>query len=128
MARVEMMYPIVAVDGKFSTGIYQTYKWGIDLYQRNKIQRSYAKKKNIRLSKPCLGFQKADKYYSAFPEPEKQIWRDAVKKRVLSGYTLWMKECLYLWGQGLNSPLKPSISGGFTREKAITGGPYPPPS
>lgn len=110
------------------TSTFVTYDWGIDLVQRTPIMKSKIKSKNIALSKPCLGFQTADKYYSAFPEAQKQVWRDAVKKPVMSGYTLWMKECLYLWGQGLNSPLRPSISGGYTCEKAITGGPYPPPS
>lgn len=128
MAIVEPMYPIVGLHGTFGTGFFQTKDFGIDLVQRDSLARSEGQRQRAQESVPCQGFMKADKLYSSFPESEKQVWRDAVKRPVMSGYTLWMSECLYLWSKGLSSPLKPSISGGYSPKKAIPGGPYPPPT
>lgn len=121
------MYPIVAVSGPLGTGFYATYKWGIDLVQRNVLARSASQKKRIKQSSSCQGFIKADKIYSNWPEARKQIWRDAVKRRYMSGYTLWMKECLYCWSNGWFAPDIPSISGGYSVKKVIPGTEYPPP-
>jgi len=128
VAIVDVMYPIVTVHGKMGTALFTTTKAGIDLDQRREIDRSNIMKKRTALAKPCLAFKKADKIYSNWPEHKKQVWRDAVKKPVMSGYTLWMKECLYLWGKQEYAPDVPSISGGYTCEKATPGNTYPPPS
>lgn len=128
MALVEVMYPIVSVRGKMGDALFTTTPHGIDLDQTRPLQRTATMKKRTALSKPCLGFKKADKIYSNWPEHKKQVWRDAVKKPGISGYTLWMKECLHLWGKGEYAPDVPSISGGYTYEKAIPGTTYPPPS
>jgi len=128
MARVKIGYPIADVWGKMGNLVFVRYPWGIDIQQYTPMASRVAGEKALANNISCTRFAKADKLYSAFPESEKNIWRRAVKKPGITGYTLWMKECLYLWGRGESSPLKPSISGGYTREKAIPGGPYPAPT
>ncbi len=67
--------------------------------------------------KPMTMAQKTFKYcdavYQQFTEAEKQVWRNAVKKRGMSGYNLWMKESMALAAQGFYLPDVPSPSGGY---------------
>jgi hypothetical protein len=127
VARVAPMYPIVGLSGPMGTGYYTTNKWGVDLVQRNTLARSYSQKKRIASGVKCQGFSSADKIYSGWPDSKKDVWRDAVKKPVMSGYTLWMKECLFAWSKGWYAPDVPSISGGYSCRRVVPGHTYPPP-
>lgn len=60
----------------------------------------------------------ADTFYKQMPQSERDTWKAAVKKNHLTGYQLFMKECLGLFSQGRNGPVVPSISGGYTYDKA----------
>jgi hypothetical protein len=73
-------------------------------------------------------FKVADGLYSLFPDPVKLLWRKAVKKHGISGYNLYMLECVACFVAGNYAPDCPSISGGYGYKKITPGAYFPPPS
>ena len=63
----------------------------------------------------------ADYIYGLWCDPEKFLWRDAIKRPGKSTYDLWMSEALVLLLMGHRPPDEPSISGGWSNRKAKEG-------
>lgn len=75
----------------------------------------------------CWAFKFCDEIYSNMSALDQDLWHRGLKKRKMSGYGLWMSECLTLVNLGLNPPDRPSVSGGFDPHAAEEGDRYPLP-
>ncbi len=67
-----------------------------------------------------------DQYYQDMDPIVKDAWRFCVKKRGMSGYGLFMKECLCLLIKGYNFPRTCSPSGGYNCLTVDPGDEVPP--
>lgn len=76
---------------------------------------------------PCKAFKSCDAQWVAMTEAQKAVWIGAVKKPGMSGYDLWMKECLTCYNDGLPSPGEPSASGGYSTSFVNCSGGVNPP-
>ena len=63
---------------------------------------------------PCMAFKAADAFYHENADALRPVWHPALKKPVLSAYTLFMKEAIALCISTGMLPLCPSISGGYS--------------
>ncbi|MBA7537074.1 hypothetical protein ES705_29340 [subsurface metagenome] len=75
---------------------------------------------------PCKGFKEADARYHAMTPAERAPWQAAVKKPVLSGYSLFMKEALATILRHNKWPECPSVSGGYSCRHLELGEEYAP--
>lgn len=76
---------------------------------------------------PCEAFTLCDERYQNMTEDERDTWRNATKKPGISGYELWMKECLYSMIHYKTMPITPTESGGFTCNLISGDGEEAPP-
>lgn len=76
---------------------------------------------------PCQSWKQCDWLYQMMTEEQRLVWRKAIKKPHMSGYDLWMKECVSLSVKGKNPPDLPSVSGGYSTALAIPGTTWLPP-
>ncbi len=127
MARIKLGFPLVAVTGNFGKGRYRTTKAGTLLYAPKGRPKTKIKGPKEELKCPCAAWKLADATWVGMTEAEQQVWIDALKKPGMSGYDLFMKEAVTCMIAGNNSPITPSISGGWSTTKVKCDGPIPPP-
>lgn len=121
---------IYNVAGKAGSGIYRKSIPGpaqSDSLEENAPAPGRQRRKSGKSKCNCEAFRLCDSIYTAMPEHEKQIWRNAVTKAARTGYTVWMSECMHLMQQGLNAPDMPGPGGGWSPINAIPGAERPPP-
>jgi len=63
---------------------------------------------------PCVAFRLCDAGWGALPGWKQIDWNLNVKKDRMTGYMLWMKECLCTMNQFGTYPLEPTESGGYS--------------
>ena len=115
-----------AISGKVGSTVFAP-RQGHSAYHTRKVQEYNKGPKPPAEQCSCWAWQFCDLTYQAMSDEDKLAWRNALKKRHMSGYDLWMKECLPLVNQGKNPPDSPSISGGFSSTTAVPGIRYPLP-
>jgi len=76
---------------------------------------------------PCMAYAVADYVWMRLGIDVPR-WRAAVKRRGLGAYGLWIKEAAACAKRGRYLPDAPSISGGFSADKAVPGFRYQPPA
>lgn len=90
---------------------------------------------------PCKSWLYCDTIYQTMCEDQKEEWETAVNRTGLTGYNLWMMECMAQVNQYQAPPDHPSPSGGFCTRETTEGtkwpcledpiigmGPEPPPT
>jgi hypothetical protein len=69
----------------------------------------------------CKMFKRADALWVDMSDAAREPWHQNARARGISGYDLWMKECLWLWHRGLLAPDLPGASGGWQPHSATPG-------
>ncbi len=96
------------------------------LVSRPKIPHKKQEGKTPHQKCPCEAFTMCDKRYQTFDVQTRAKWKVFVKNKPMSGYGLWMKECLCCLIRGYNFPDQPSASGGYSCALIIPGADPPP--
>ncbi|MBA7539002.1 hypothetical protein ES705_31280 [subsurface metagenome] len=96
------------------------------LVSRPKIPHKTQKNKTPEQKCPCESFTMCDTYWQNMDSLRKHSWHHSVKNKPMSGYQLFMKECLCLLIAGYNFPVGPSPSGGFNCITVEPGSEKPP--
>lgn len=121
---------IAQIKGRVSDGVYATTparSGGVAVVRKLprhvKTYRSHSQHNFC----PCAAWSTCDALWIAFSAAQQQVWRDALTRAGMSGYDLWMSECLTTTIAGQYAPDAPSASGGWSTNEATAGSTYPPP-
>lgn len=117
-------FPIAEVHGRFANTLFFGKGSKTNIRPHLSRQRRYKRDPKKPFKKECQAHKYADWLYQQKDEDDITYWRRKLKAPHMSTYDLWMKECMFSFLNYGTSPLKASISGGFSNAKVIPGGPY----
>ncbi len=112
--------------GNLANAVYRGQGGKGFMHARAKRTHKTATEKTDFQKCPCEAFKKCDKKYQQLSLQQRAPWRAAVKKPHISGYNLYMKECVSLLIKEENFPDCPSVSGGYSCMFAQGGETSPP--
>ena len=87
--------PLLAVVAGSAGGWFlqkKPFKKNFEAHQRHKHKKQTDKTQSEKC--PCQAFRLCDSQWNELPSGIQEDWDNALKKHRMSGYTLWMKECL----------------------------------
>ncbi|MBA7699123.1 hypothetical protein ES703_107809 [subsurface metagenome] len=132
MAKINFGPLFFDIRGKFGNYVFKKHPYSDQVVLEPKALYSQDPAKRAALNRSQKCFKAADLFWTSNTIAWRKMWCDAVKKKAMTGYLLWMKEALPLLNEGSYAPDVPSISGGYTSYKAKPGwslsSPCAPPS